>query len=158
MIDKTIVDHADPPGERVHPFSAQPATADVEYEAQIRDVLAWRERGQDRLDYVLLGMGADGHTASLFPHSPALHEAEHLVRINVYPAVKPPRRVTMTYPLLNSSRFIGILVTGASKASMIQRIAQGTDSPDELPIKGIVPLNGELKWYLDATACGIEKL
>jgi 6-phosphogluconolactonase len=157
MIDETIVEHADIPREQVHPIFALSATADVEYEAQIREVLAWRERGQDRLDYVLLGMGNDGHTASLFPHSPALHETEHLVRINVYPPVKPPQRVSMTYPLLNASRFISVLVTGAAKAAMIQRIANGSDSPQELPVKGIVPLNGELKWYLDAAACGIEQ-
>src|SRR5262245_41366302 len=104
MIDETIVDHADIPREQVHPMFALSPTADAEYEAELRDVLAWREKGQDRLDFVLLGMGADGHTASLFPHTDPLHEKSRLVRFNIAANANPIERVTMTYPLLNSAR------------------------------------------------------
>lgn len=156
MIDETIVDHADIPKEQVHPIFAMSPTADDDYEAALREHLAWREKGQDRLDYVLLGMGADGHTASLFPHTSPLEERSRLVRFNVCEAVKPPKRVTMTYPLINAARFIAVLATGRSKAATIHRVAAGDEGPQELPIKGIAPLNGELKWYLDAEACGAE--
>jgi 6-phosphogluconolactonase len=152
-IDETIVNHADIPREQVHPIFALSPTADVEYETALREALGWREKGQDRLDYVLLGMGADGHTASLFPHTEPLHENARLVRLNVYRPVDPAQRVTMTYPLLNSARFIAVMVTGAAKAAIIQRVARGSETFEDLPIKGVRPLNGELKWYLDAAAC-----
>jgi 6-phosphogluconolactonase len=154
VIREIIVDHADIPQEQVHPISATSPTADIEYERAIRDALAWREKGQDRLDYVLLGMGVDGHTASMFPHCDAVREKHRLVVREVAGAAQPPERITMTLPLINSARLIGIMVTGASKASMIRRIATGNDAVQEIPVKGIAPISGELKWYLDAEACG----
>ncbi len=155
MINETIVDHADIPQEQVHPIFAMSPTADVEYENQIRETLAWREKGQDRLDYVLLGMGVDGHTASLFPNTEPLHEKHRLMRFNFHAVVHPPKRVTMTFPLLNSARFVSVLITGQSKAAMVKRVASGRESVSEVPIVGVTPLNGELKWYLDAAACGL---
>lgn len=156
FIDETIVDHADIPREQVHPMFAMSPTGDVEYEILLRETLAWREKGQDRLDFVLLGIGADGHTASLFPHTNVLDEERRLVRFNEYQSVASPQRLTMTYPLINSARFIAVLVTGASKAAAIRRIALGRETVQELPIAGVRPLNGELRWYLDAAACGVE--
>jgi 6-phosphogluconolactonase len=156
MIDETIVDHADIPREQVHPIFAMSPTADVDYEQEIRETLAWREKGQDRLDFVLLGMGADGHTASLFPHSEPLHETGRLVRFVVHPRMTPSQRVTMTFPLINSARFVAALVAGEPKAAAIRRLAAGGEPVEELPMKGVAPLNGELRWYLDAAACGVE--
>src|SRR5687768_7369792 len=121
LIDETIVNHADIPREQVHPIFAMSPRADVEYEAEIRETLGWREKGQDRLDYVLLGMGSDGHTASLFPHTEPLSESTRLVRFNYCDVVEPPQRVTMTFPLINSARFISVLVTGRAKAPVVKR-------------------------------------
>jgi 6-phosphogluconolactonase len=156
FIEETIVDHADIPREQVHPMFATSPTADLEYEKSIREALMWRERGQDRLDFVLLGMGPDGHTASLFPHTKPLYERSRLVVFNEYAHVQPSRRVTMTYPLINAARFVAVFVTGRSKAAMIQRVAARQDSFETLPILGIQPINGELKWYLDGEACGVD--
>lgn len=153
MISETIVDHADIPREQVHPIFAESKTADVDYEREVRETLAWREKGQDRLDFVLLGLGADGHTASLFPHTAALREQQRLILFNDAPA-PPSRRVTMTFPLLNSSRFVGVLVAGAAKAEAVSRAAHAVESVEQLPIKGVEPLHGELRWYLDAPAAG----
>jgi 6-phosphogluconolactonase len=153
MIRETIVDHADIPPEQVHPMQVSLPTADIEYERQLREALGWREKGQDRLDYVLLGMGADGHTASLFPHTEPLRDTERLVQFNTAP-VEPVERVTMTFPLINAARFIAIMVAGSGKADAIRRVARAEDPVDALPIRGINPLKGELKWYLDAAACG----
>jgi 6-phosphogluconolactonase len=153
-IGEFIVDHADIPREQVHPILACGADADVDYEAELRESLAWREKGQDRLDYVLLGMGADGHVASLFPGTEPLHEPHRLVRTNVVPDDATPRRVTMTLPLINAARFIAVLVTGGEKAEAIRRLAAGGETLDTLPVTGLRPLNGVLRWYLDEAACG----
>lgn len=152
-IHELIVEHSDIPPEQVHPIDALEHDADARYEKALRESLGWREKGQDRLDYVLLGMGADGHTASLFPRSPALAVRDRLVTINAGPSVAPPDRVTMTYPLINASRFIAVLVTGESKRDMIRRIAEAREPVSALPIRGVAPIGGVLRWYLDAAAC-----
>jgi 6-phosphogluconolactonase/glucosamine-6-phosphate isomerase/deaminase len=158
MIRELIVEHSDIPREQVHPMHATDDDADRAYERELREHLGWREKGHDRLDFVVLGMGGDAHTASLFPHSPALQEKERLVVINAGPNVTPPDRVTMTYSLLNASRFLGVLVTGEKKREAIARViaaqrASNADAREELPIVGINPLAGELRWYLDRAAC-----
>jgi 6-phosphogluconolactonase len=155
MIRDILVDQSDIPADQVHPMNATSPTADTDYEAALREALAWREKGHDRLDYVLLGMGADGHTASIFPKSPALRSEGRLVRINDGPNVTPPDRLTMTFDLLNASRFIAVMVTGDKKRDTIARIAASRGSRDvaSLPILGIQPLAGEMRWYLDAAAC-----
>jgi 6-phosphogluconolactonase len=153
LIRETIVDHSDIPREQVHPIDALAEDADTRYEAELREHLGWREKGHDRLDYVLLGLGADGHTASLFPRSPALHARGRLVVINSGPTVTPPDRVTMTFELINASRFVTVMVTGETKRPAVARVAAGRDSVDDLPVLGVAPLAGELRWYLDRAAC-----
>ncbi len=153
MINETIVQHSGIPPEQVHPVDAMSETADVDYESELREVLEWRQRGEDRLDFVLLGMGADGHTASLFPYNDALDERRRLVRCVDEPSAEPPQRVTMTFPMINAARMVAILVTGAGKAEMIDRIAKGDASVEQLPITGVRPEAGQLKWFLDAAAC-----
>jgi 6-phosphogluconolactonase len=152
-IAEIIVGHSDIPPEQVHPIEATAEDADARYERALRETLAWREKGQDRLDFVLLGMGDNGHTASLFPHTAVLEERTRLAARCSGPEVDPPR-ITMTYPLLNASRVLAALVTGESKAAMIDRVATGSDDYREIPIKGLRPLGGELRWYLDAKAAG----
>ncbi len=154
MIHETIVEHADIPREQVHPIPAEEKGADLAYEKELRDTLGWRERGQDRLDYVLLGMGDDGHTASLFPRTEPLRERERLVRLNFAERAEPHERITMTFPMINTARFISVLVTGEKKASMLKRVAAGDATEEELPIRGVRPLEGQLVWYLDSAACG----
>jgi 6-phosphogluconolactonase len=172
LINELIGDHSGIPSEQVHPIFALAPDADLEYERILREELGWRERGQDRLDYVLLGMGSDGHTASLFPRSPALlHELDpasepRLVLVNEGPTVTPPDRVTMTLRLINASRLIGVMVTGESKRPVLERVSRvcrrlrgaGEAAPareeiEELPILGVSPIGGELRWYLDLPAC-----
>jgi 6-phosphogluconolactonase len=152
-ISELLVEHSDIPRSQAHPMAQLDDGADVRYENEIKEALAWREKGHDRLDFVLLGMGGDGHTASLFPGSPALSERQRLVVINAGPTVTPPDRVTMTYPLLNGARFIATLVTGAGKREALARVAAGDEQPRTLPIAGIRPVGGALRWYLDREAC-----
>ncbi len=183
-ISETIGEHSGIPPEQVHPIFAMAADADTSYETLLRETLAWREPGHDRLDYVLLGMGTDAHTASLFPNSAALAAELHemgrsapaadsgrvgietssvprqprLVRINAGQNVTPPDRVTMTLRLINASRFIGVMATGANKRATITQILSQPrpatpDVVQAFPILGVKPIGGTLRWYLDQEAC-----
>lgn len=154
MINETLGIHSGIPSEQMHFIDALTLNADADYETNLRKELQKREAGEDRLDFILLGMGTDGHTASLFPGHEAIGERIKLVRKIEHESVEPPQRITMTLPLINSAREIAVLVTGESKAPMLERIASGHDSMDELPIKGVIPTNGRLIWYLDTGACG----
>jgi len=165
-IDEIIGQHSDIPREQVHPMLAMAPDADEQYELLLRQTLFFREKGQDRLDFVLLGMGGDGHTASLFPHSPALSgghrpgpdgvDLPRLVLINNGPNVTPPDRVTMSYVMLNAARFVAVLVTGSGKRATVAQLVARRDEPGasaDLPVLGIRPSAGVLRWYLDADAC-----
>jgi 6-phosphogluconolactonase len=111
-----------------------------------------------RLDFILLGMGGDAHTASLFPESPALRLTDRWIATNDGERVVPPPRVTMTYPLINHAREIVVLLVGAGKHATLKTIetqlATGKPDIENLPITGIdpTPYGGELTWYLDRTA------
>ena len=156
VINETIVDHSGIPRQQVHPIPALAETADDDYESQLREVLQWRLPGEARLDFVLLEMGEDGHTAGLYPFSEALNETERLVRAVNVPAANPPERITMTLPLIRAARVIAVIVRGSEKAATLERVSRGHESLEELPIKGVRPVNGQLKWFLDAEACGDE--
>jgi 6-phosphogluconolactonase len=158
QIREIIVDHSGIPPEQVHPMLATLPDAAERYERDLREHLGWREKGQDRLDFVLLGMGDDGHTASLFPGHQALDESERLVVACTGPRVTPPDRITMTYPLINAARLVAVMVCGASKAPTIARVAAREADRRTLPILGVRPLAGELKWYLDGDAAGGRSL
>ncbi len=154
MIRELLVSHSDIPPNQVHPVLATEPDADMLYERELRETLQWREKGHDRLDFVLLGMGDDGHTASLFPHSPALHAPEdRLYVVNEGPNVTPPDRLTMTYALLNASRFLAVMVVGTGKRETVARVASGEEGAEVLPVLGVQPVGGTLRWYLDHAAC-----
>lgn len=105
-----------------------------------------------RFDVVLLGMGADGHTASLFPGSSALREHEKLVAATHGP--KPDaKRITFTAPLINAARCVMFLIAGADKSNALRSVMQGRDN---LPAGLITPVNGKLFWLVDrAAAAGL---
>lgn len=162
MICESLADHVPMRRRQKHPVPTaleDPASA---YEQELREVFGFgRPDGQPpRMDFVLLGMGEDGHTASLFPHSPALAVTDRWVVNNEGERVTPPARTTMTYPLINAARVVAVLVVGEKKAATVRRVEEqlqrGPD-PAALPITGIDPEaahDGQLIWYLDAAAAG----
>ncbi|MSR29795.1 MAG: 6-phosphogluconolactonase [Phycisphaerales bacterium] len=152
QISEIFVGHAGIPDSQIHPMMATAADAAAQYEGALRAALATRPALEQRLDFVLLGMGDNGHTASLFPETQVLDERERWVADCDGPTVTPPPRVTMTYPLINAARVVAVLVAGKGKADMIHRVATGRDDFHAIPIKGIKPTRGELVWYLDAAA------
>jgi 6-phosphogluconolactonase len=133
------------------PAELGPENAAREYEGRLRERLPVCDTGFPVLDLVFLGMGDDGHTASLFPNSPALSERERWVAAN--PVEKlGGMRVTLTYPVLNSAREVVFLVCGKSKAERVAEVLSGTGDATTLPAQGIQPTDGSLTWWLDAAA------
>lgn len=154
MIRETITDHVPTRRRQIHPMPVETEDAASRYEHELRREL----HPHGSLDFVLLGMGADAHTASLFPASRALNEADHWVAVNDGPTVVPPPRLTMTFGLLNASRQVAILVTGWEKAAAIRRVSEKVResalNPAELPITGVRPDQGVLTWFLDGESSG----
>jgi 6-phosphogluconolactonase len=109
--------------------------------------------GVPRFDVVLLGMGPDRHTASLFPGSEAIREQERLV-VSVVSATKPPpNRVTFTPPLLNAAHCVVFLVTGEEKADALAAVLEGERAtPDRFPSKAVRPEAGDLLFFVDRAA------
>ncbi len=153
------------PADQVYRIMSEeePAQAALEYEQTLREMLVptlappplSAVEGQVEvmpcLDLVLLGLGANGHTASLFPHAAALHEtrrwvvAEYIPEVGMY-------RITLTAPILNAAEHILFLVAGADKAQTVQAVLRGPYSPEDLPAQLVQPQHGHLVWLLDRKA------
>lgn len=112
----------------------------------------------DGLDVVLLGMGADGHTASIFPGTQAVGEVKH--RVVGYFAENSSTgkswRITMTAPFINQAREILVLLAGADKAARLREVLEGPLDPNRLPIQLIRPSRGKMTWIMDTAAAGMN--
>jgi 6-phosphogluconolactonase len=126
-----------------------PDAAAIEYGQLLKD--KFREEGPD---LVLLGMGDDGHTASLFPGTTALNETHHRCVANYVEKLKT-WRITMTYPFLNQAAEVMMLISGQGKASRLEEVLEGPRDVLRLPIQGIQP-KGKLTWLLDAPAASMQ--
>ena len=132
-----------------------PDAAAVSYERAVRELVPPNPAavtGQTpRFDLVLLGMGADGHTASLFPGTAALGERERLVVSNHVPQLETTR-LTFTYPLINAARRVLILVSGEAKAATLRDVLAGAQDPARFPVQGVSLRKGNLTWLVDRAA------
>lgn len=151
---RAFVDRVPIPAAQVHPFptpdeAATPAAAAAAYAATLRR--AFGGGGLPRFDLVLLGMGDDGHTASLFPRTAALAERSALAVANVVPKLDADR-LTLTAPVLNAGRRVVVLVAGAGKAEALRAVLRGPADPDTYPSQLIRPDAGHALWLVDEAA------
>ncbi|MGH7655390.1 MAG: 6-phosphogluconolactonase [Gemmatimonadaceae bacterium] len=158
MARETLIDHVPLPPENVHRMRGEdpPAAAAERYEQELRAAFATptgapRAEPRSRFDLVLLGLGTNGHTASLFPHLRAVHEhkrwvvAEDVEMLQMW-------RVTLTPDVINAAAEILFLVSGHEKAPVLRRVLRGPRMVDDLPAQAIAPADGRLLWLVDAPA------
>jgi 6-phosphogluconolactonase len=157
MAHDTLLRHVPIPPAHVHRIRGEdpdPARAAEGYARELREVFAAGDRVEaewPRFDLVLLGMGADGHTASLFPGTAAVHEATRLV-VAAWVAKLDAYRITLTPPVLNGADAVLFLVAGGDKAETLAAVLEGPLRPDAYPSQVIRPATGALLWLVDRAA------
>lgn len=154
MVREAMLDPASVPPANIHRIRGEApdaAAAAAEYEEELRRFFKPAPDGRPRFDLVLLGMGADGHTASLFPGTPAIDEQARWVV-----ATRRPQdaldRITLTVPVINNAAHVIFLVAGAAKAAMLKEVIEGNAPPQRLPSRAIRPVDGTLLWLVDQEA------
>jgi 6-phosphogluconolactonase len=148
-----LLDKVDIPESHIHevPVNLSPAEAAGEYEKKITDYF----KGEmPCFDIILLGIGENGHTASLFPNTKVLDEQKEGVR-EVYVEEENMFRVTMTAPLINRAHNILFLVTGKNKAKIMEAVFSDSALPHKYPAQLIKPVNGQLLWFTDKAAASL---
>jgi 6-phosphogluconolactonase len=158
MARETLLDHVPIPATNVHRMRGEdnPDAAARAYERILRDLLQTaqgppRDDAGFHIDLVLLGLGEDGHTASLFPGSPAAFDGEPWV-IAQRAAAEPAWRLTLVPAVINAAAEVLFLVAGDAKAAIVRRVFEGPRRPREVPAHLIAPVAGRLLWLLDAAA------
>ena len=151
MVNEAMFSHAPIPPQNIHRIPAENPVAEDAAKAYESDLLKFFGETIPAFDLIFLGIGEEGHTASLFPYSPALKETERLVaapfveKLNAY-------RITMTLPVLNNGKSVVFLVTGASKAEILSEVIKADKKPDLYPAQAISPTNGAVSWLVDKAA------
>ena len=131
-----------------------PEAAAARYESELRSSFRLEGAELPRFDLIALGMGSDGHTASLFPRTQALHETDRLVAANRVPQ-KDAWRITLTWPVINRASSVFFLVAGVDKAAILSEVLTGPSDPERLPSQLIWPSSGILTLILDKAAAAL---
>jgi 6-phosphogluconolactonase len=154
MANDTLLSHVNVPKNNIFPMYKQGVSAEayaLEYEKSIKSVTG--EDGQ--FDLILLGMGDDGHTASLFPGQAVLQEQDKWVAA-YYLEPQSMFRITLTAALINKAKQIVVLTFGENKAQALNEVLHGAYNPEKYPTQLIKPLDGELLFLTDKAAASIE--
>ena len=156
MTREALLDHVPLKPEQIHRMQGElpPEDAANHYESELRSSFHLDGSDLPRFDLIALGMGDDGHTASLFPHTAALHERNRLVVANQVPQ-KDTWRITLTWPVINHASSVFFLIAGADKAAPLHQVLTGPRDPEMLPSQLIWPCSGILTMILDKAAAAL---
>jgi 6-phosphogluconolactonase len=153
MTKEALLSKVPLPADRIHRMEGElaPEVAAARYESTIRNAFRLEGAQTPTFDLILLGMGDDGHTASLFPHTEGLNDLTHIVIANHVPQ-KDTWRITLTSPVINQGREVAFLIEGAAKAQVLHDVLLGPFQPDTYPSQIIRPASGRLTLLLDSAA------
>jgi 6-phosphogluconolactonase len=153
MAFSSMLSKVDLPPENVHRIRSELPSSEAaqDYEDELRRFFSIGAGQSPNFDLVLLGLGADGHTASLFPGSEAVREKNRLV-VAPWIAKLSSFRITLTPPAFNGAERVTFLVSGADKAAALQAVLEGEPDPERLPAQAIQPSQGSLVWLADRPA------
>jgi len=154
MADDALLSKVPVPVANVHRILSENRDADDaarQYEGTLRAFFQASAGRFPRFDLVLLGLGSDGHTASLFPGTTALHERQRLVAAN-WVGKLDVDRITVTAPVFNGACCVMFLVSGEDKAMPLKAVMEGRHEPEQLPAQLIRPEDGKLLWLVDQAA------
>ena len=153
MANETLLSHIPVPAGNIHRILGEHPAEEAAWEYE-HELTAFFDEGIPCFDLVLLGLGNDGHTASLFPGAPALHETTRRAVAVSHDSPPPPLvdRVTLTPPVFKAAAEVLFLVAGAEKAERLEQVLHGPYLPDLLPAQLIRPVNGRLRWLVDRAA------
>jgi 6-phosphogluconolactonase len=156
MTREALLDHVPLPASRIHRMEGEldPQIAAARYESQLRNSFRLEGAQSPRFDLVSLGMGPDGHCASLFPYTTAIHETGRLVTANHVPQMDT-WRITLTWPVINHAGSVFFLIAGADKAERVREVFTGPRDPERLPSQLIWPSGGILTLFLDQAAAAL---
>jgi len=163
LAHETLIDHVDLPSENIHAVPVQAESPDAiasAYEAELRAFFTGSttsSSGWPRFDVILLGIGSDGHTASLFPNSPALDAGDRWMIPSQAPEDAGVRdRVTLTLPVINHARAVFVMTAGASKQPVVREILETPEAAVmRYPAARVHP-RGRLVWWVDREAIGLD--
>src|SRR5579862_4421927 len=157
MTREALLDKVPLAPSQIHRMEGElaPEKAAARYEAALRSSFRLEGAELPRFDVLQLGMGPDGHTASLFPHTLALHETSRLVTANEVEGVKDSLRITLTRPVINNGAEVFFLIGGADKAQILKEVLLGPRDEERLPSQSIFPANGILTLLLDRAAAAL---
>ena len=159
MTNEVMLSRVPVPPENIHRIRAEnpdAGKAAEDYEQELREFFMLGPEQLPPFDCVFLGMGTDGHTASLFPGTKALQERKRLVVPNWVDKFQS-YRITLTTPVLNNADLVIFLVSGEEKAQPLRTVLEGQKQPDRLPSQLIEPTHGKLLWLVDRAAAGLLK-
>ena len=156
MTKKNLLDYITIPPKNIHRILGEdnPVTEAKRYAQEIETIVPEDISGFPQFDWIFLGLGTEGHTASIFPGSDVLENQKDICAVATHPE-SGQKRITLTPPVINHAKRVAFLVTGENKASIVAKILTGAQKNKSIPADCVQPVHGILEWYLDKAAATI---
>jgi 6-phosphogluconolactonase len=156
MAFDTLLNKVDVPRDQIHIMDTgySPSEAAEQYQEVLFEFFGSDQLPSQSFDLILLGMGDDGHTLSLFPGEPVIHEEKRWVT-SFFLKTQDMHRITLTKSIVNQSNHIVFMISGAGKAHAVHEVLMGERNPDKYPSQVIEPTQGELHFFMDESAASL---